>query len=68
MPDFHATPFNDLTETHLTSLIAAGMEESRTLDVKHDMYVAGGAGNREFLKDVSAFANTAGGDLHHWHG
>jgi hypothetical protein len=23
MPDFHATPFNDLTETHLTSLIVA---------------------------------------------
>lgn len=63
MPEIGATPFAQLNEGHLNALVIAGAEESRTLDVKREMYDASQGAKREFLKDVSAFANTAGGDL-----
>ena len=37
--------------------------ESRALDYKLEVHPATDAGNREFLKDISAFANTVGDTL-----
>lgn len=52
-----------LSEADLQSLIAAGANESRELDFKRDVYGNADADKREFLADVSAFANTSGGHL-----
>lgn len=54
---------DDLTFRVIEALVAAGLREGRTLDFKRDPVGARDEDKREFLADVSAFANTAGGDL-----
>lgn len=60
-------PFNKsikkLTLIDIDSLIINGVSECRTLDYKRDLYSNNDAGKKEFLIDVSAFANTVGGYL-----
>jgi hypothetical protein len=56
-------PLKDLTPSDIDSLIKNGVPESRTLDYKRDLYSNNDAGKRDFLIDVSAFANTVGGYL-----
>jgi hypothetical protein len=53
----------DLSIPAIKSLIATGMRESRTLDFKRDAVGGKDDDKREFLADVSALANSAGGDL-----
>jgi hypothetical protein len=55
--------FDDLSEQDLIDQIQAGVPEGVLVDYKRDMYGRGDAEVREFLKDVSSFANTAGGHL-----
>lgn len=55
--------FDELTEADLQSLAAAGTPESLTLEYKRDPYGTADTEKREFLKDISAFANSAGGHL-----
>lgn len=52
-----------ITEAHLEGLIAASVVEGVTLEFKAEPYAADHEGVREFLKDVTSFANTAGGTL-----
>lgn len=55
--------FEDISEQHLLDQIQAGVPEGVLVDYKRDNYGRADADVREFLKDVSSFANTAGGHL-----
>lgn len=52
-----------ITAAHLDNLVATEAAESLTLEFKAAVYSPDSEGGREFLKDVSALANTAGGWL-----
>jgi hypothetical protein len=58
-----AKDINDIAEQDLVGLIAGGVSESATIDYKRDLPGGDDADKREFLADVSSFANTSGGDL-----
>ncbi|MBT9463609.1 ATP-binding protein [Hydrogenophaga sp.] len=51
------------TEADLLRLIAMQVTEGTYLDLKRELPRGGEAGRHEFLADVSAFANSSGGDL-----
>jgi hypothetical protein len=53
----------EVSENDLTSLISGGVAEGRTIDYKRELPGNTDADKKEFLADVSSFANTAGGDL-----
>ena len=53
----------DLTLADIEDLVTNQVAESRSLDFKRDAIGARDADKKEFLADVSAFANTIGGDL-----
>ena len=53
----------DVTEGTLFALVAASAREDKTLEFKRDAYGGNDDARAEFLADVSALANTAGGDL-----
>jgi len=55
--------FEDISERDLIEQIQAGVPEGVLIDYKRDMYGRSDAEIKEFLKDVSSFANTAGGHL-----
>jgi predicted HTH transcriptional regulator len=55
--------FDDLAECDLLDQIQAGVPEGVLVDYKRDLYGRADADIREFLKDVSSFANTSGGHL-----
>lgn len=57
-PDFDA-----VTEGDLVELQAGQVPEGLRLDYKRDLYGNSDAERREALKDISAFANSAGGHL-----
>lgn len=52
-----------ITESDLGRLIADGVEESKTLEFKLALNVVTYEQKQEFLSDVSAMANTDGGDI-----
>jgi hypothetical protein len=56
-------PLNELSFTDIEALVTDGVYEHRTLDFKRETIGGGDQDKREFLADVSSFANTAGGDL-----
>ena len=58
-----AKNFEEISEQDLIAQITAGVPEGILVDYKRDMYGGNDAGVREFLKDTSSFANTAGGHL-----
>jgi hypothetical protein len=58
-----AYTFEEITEDHLRSLDASDVPESHRIDFKRDCYKQGDADTREFLKDISAFANLSGGHV-----
>lgn len=47
----------------IETIVRVKIPESRTMDYKLKLHPATDAGNKEFLKDISAFANTVGGYL-----
>ena len=55
--------FDSISETDLMEQISAGVPEGVLLDYKREMYGRSDADAKEFLKDISSFANTAGGHL-----
>lgn len=55
--------FEDLSERDLMELVATGVPEGMLIDYKREPYGRSDADVKEFLKDVSSFANTAGGHL-----
>ena len=55
--------FEYISESDLVKQISAGVPEGVLVDYKREMYGRSDADAKEFLKDVSSFANTAGGHL-----
>jgi hypothetical protein len=54
---------NDITESDVLALMANGVAEGRTIEYKRDLPGNSDGDKKEFLADVSSFANTSGGDL-----
>jgi hypothetical protein len=55
--------FDDLGERDLLDLVAAGVPEGQIVEYKRDPYGRADADVKEFLKDVTAMANTRGGHI-----
>jgi len=53
--------FENLDELNLRSFLEAGIEEGLYLDYKQNISIAKPSEKREFLKDLTAFANAHGG-------
>lgn len=60
---FGNRPLGDIAEADLQGLIQRGVVEGKTLDYKRDRVGNADSDRREFLYDVSSFANAAGGFL-----
>jgi len=56
-------PFDDIEFGDLERLVENAVAESRTIEYKSQLPGGTDAEKKEFLADVSAFANTVGGDL-----
>jgi predicted HTH transcriptional regulator len=56
-------PLDKLAEEHLTRLIEGGLIETRDIEYKAITYGTNDDAKREFLANISSFANAAGGDL-----
>jgi predicted HTH transcriptional regulator len=54
---------DDINAADIQSLIGSDIREGRTLDDKQVLPGETGDEKREFLADVSSFANTSGGDI-----
>lgn len=55
--------FDGISEADLVEPISTGVPEGVLVDYKREMYGRSDADAKEFLKDLSSFANTAGGHL-----
>ena len=55
--------FDEITKADIDALVANGVAEGRTLDYKRTLPGGKDDEKREFLADVSSFANAAGGDI-----
>ena len=55
--------FAQIDRSYIDDLILNGVSESINLDYKQDLILAKDDDKKEFLADVSSFANAAGGDL-----
>ena len=53
----------DIAEDDLIALIEDQVREGRTIDYKRELPRGDDKSKKEFLADVSSFANTSGGDL-----
>jgi hypothetical protein len=58
-----AIPLNQVSEADLQRLVDNRVPENITLEFKRESYGANDQAKKEWLKDISALANTAGGDL-----
>jgi hypothetical protein len=56
-------PIDQIRKEDIESLISAKVSEKRTLDYKRQLPSGSDQEKREFLYDVSSFANSLGGDL-----
>lgn len=56
-------PIEPVTASYLDDLITNSVRESKRLEFKREPYKTNREGKREFLKDVSALANTEGGAI-----
>lgn len=56
-------PIDQITSADLERLVSNGVSESRTLEYKEALPGSTDQEKREFLADVSSFANAIGGDL-----
>jgi hypothetical protein len=52
-----------LTEAHLSNLISGAAAESLVVEYKRETYGGSDDQRKEFLADISSFANASGGDL-----
>ncbi|MDB5388032.1 MAG: Divergent domain protein [Planctomycetaceae bacterium] len=57
-------PFEQISKSDVDALVANGACESRTLEFKRILPANGESDRKEFLADVSSFANSAGGILY----
>lgn len=56
-------PIESITEADLQALIASRTPENRQLEYKQQLPDPGNGGSVKFLREITAFANTQGGDL-----
>lgn len=56
-------PFQDITQVDLETLVANQVAERRTLEYKRELPGNSESQRKEFLADVTSFANAQGGDL-----
>ena len=56
-------PLDSITTADIEALIADAVQESKTLDFKEKLPGNTDGERKDFLADVSSFANTIGGDL-----
>src|SRR5688500_2218946 len=56
-------PTQQILTIDIESLVASGRPEDRTIEYKRDLPGTSDDEKKEFLKDVSAFANALGGDI-----
>lgn len=56
-------PFDRIDKTDIDALVADEVREGRTLDYKEKMPGNADKDKKEFLADVSSFANASGGDM-----
>jgi hypothetical protein len=56
-------PLSEIEESHLAGLVSGKVPEGKTIEYKSDLPGGSDTDKKEFLKDVSAFANTDGGDI-----
>jgi predicted HTH transcriptional regulator len=56
-------PINEINKTNIGTLITDKIEESRTLEYKEELLIGTDNEKKEFLADVSSFANALGGDI-----
>ena len=54
---------DSIDKSHLNALVADGVRESRSLEFKAKLMLATESEKKEFLADISALANSGGGDL-----
>ncbi len=54
---------DDIAEEDLLALISGSVSEGRTLEYKRQLPASGDSDKKEFLADLSSFANSGGGDL-----
>ena len=55
--------FEEITKTDIDALVANAVAEGRTIEYKRELPGNSDEDKREFLADVSSFANAAGGDI-----
>jgi predicted HTH transcriptional regulator len=55
--------FDDISEADLNDLVQASVPEGLVIDYKRDPYGNSDADKKEALKDITSFANSAGGHL-----
>lgn len=58
---FNSKPTTQITAADVRRLVAEHVREDQFLDFKRDSYSTNGYGRQELAKDVSGFANAAGG-------
>lgn len=56
-------PLGKITEADLQKLIQDAVRESRIIEYKQDLQLATAAQKQELLSDITAFANTEGGEI-----
>ena len=56
-------PINNVAAADIDDLVRNKVPETRTIEYKRELPGSTDSDKREFLADVSSFANTAGGDL-----
>jgi predicted HTH transcriptional regulator len=56
-------PAASITKTDIDALVESGRVEDRTIEYKRDLPGPSDEQRREFLRDVSSFANGFGGDI-----
>ena len=55
--------FEDIAKSDIESLISNGVAERRTLEFKRELPGNSEKDRKEFLADVTSFANAQGGDI-----
>lgn len=58
-----AKRFDEITKEDIESLVANGVREGRTIEYKQQLPTGRDDDKKEFLADISSFANASGGDL-----
>jgi hypothetical protein len=54
---------DDINEEDILALISGSVSEGRTIEYKRQLPANGDSDKKEFLADISSFANSGGGDL-----